>query len=167
MAAALTQSVLDAAARQDGELRSALIAGSSAPGRYATHVKVFPGTADQVRQARNFVRAAFADHAAQHDAVLVASELAANAIMHSASGHADGLFLVHLTEINADYVGVIVTDQGGPNPIEVYASVPDAHNGCGLCIVASVAALCVTTGSDATRSVLVVIPAATARDSKD
>lgn len=58
-------------------------------------------------------RAELGDHPALNEAVLVASELATNAITHSASGHDGGMFMIHLTAISSDHVAILVTDQGG------------------------------------------------------
>jgi anti-sigma regulatory factor (Ser/Thr protein kinase) len=45
--------------------------------------------------------------------VLLASELAANAVTHSRSGHPGGVFTVRATLYHGDYAWVEVIDQGG------------------------------------------------------
>jgi anti-sigma regulatory factor (Ser/Thr protein kinase) len=63
----------------------------------------------------HFVRHAVARHLtgcpATDDAVLIVSEFAANAIVHSASRHA---FFTVRAELHPDYVWVEVEDLGGP-----------------------------------------------------
>ena len=75
-----------------------------------TYTGTFAGTADQVRR----VRAAVARHLdgcpAADDAVLVASEIASNAILHSAS--AGGSFTVRC-ELYPDYAWIECQDAGG------------------------------------------------------
>jgi anti-sigma regulatory factor (Ser/Thr protein kinase) len=61
--------------------------------------RLFWGRPAQVRTARRFVVASLAGHpiaiAVDHDVVaLLVSELVTNAVVHSASGHADGTLLV-------------------------------------------------------------------------
>jgi anti-sigma regulatory factor (Ser/Thr protein kinase) len=70
-----------------------------------------PGRADQLHRVRRAVATHLAGCAAADDAVLVASELAANAILHSRSraGH----FTVR-TELHADHVRIEAEDFGGP-----------------------------------------------------
>jgi len=72
---------------------------------------VFPGTADQVSRARREVARHLAGHPVTDDAVLVVSELAANAVLHSDS---KGQFYTVSAEVHATYVWVEVEDLGGP-----------------------------------------------------
>src|SRR5258708_5401036 len=71
--------------------------------------RVFPGTPDQVAKVRRFLRSQLAGHPALDDAILAASELASNAIAHSASGHQGGMFAVHLTLASHHHIAVQVT----------------------------------------------------------
>ena len=75
------------------------------------HTATYPGRADQLHHVRRAVASHLAGCAVGADAVLVASELAANAIMHSRSraGH----FIVR-TELHPDHVRIVVEDFGGP-----------------------------------------------------
>lgn len=57
---------------------------------------IFRGIAQQVTAVRRFVESEIRDHPALDNAVLVASELAANAIAHSVSGADRGKFCVHV-----------------------------------------------------------------------
>jgi anti-sigma regulatory factor (Ser/Thr protein kinase) len=57
------------------------------PGGYAVTVKrAFPGTPDQIARVREFVRLALGPVPVVDEAVLLASELATNAVIHTASG---------------------------------------------------------------------------------
>jgi len=71
----------------------------------------YPGRADQLHHVRRAVTSHLAGCAAADDAVLIASELAANAILHSRSrvGH----FTVR-TELHPDHVRIETEDSGGP-----------------------------------------------------
>jgi serine/threonine-protein kinase RsbW len=72
----------------------------------------FPGRHDQVRHARAFVARFLDGHPAADDAVLLVSELAANACAHSASGRPDGVFMVRAQVSGEGGVYVEVEDQG-------------------------------------------------------
>jgi hypothetical protein len=80
------------------------------PAAATRHTATYPGRADQLRHVRRAVASHLAGCAAA-DAVLVASELAANAILHSRSraGH----FSVR-TELHPDHVWIEAEDFGGP-----------------------------------------------------
>jgi serine/threonine-protein kinase RsbW len=75
--------------------------------------RVFPARADQVREARAFLRAALDGCPAADDAVLCISELAANAVLHSDSRNAGGTFTVRAEVHQGDYVWIEVEDNGG------------------------------------------------------
>jgi anti-sigma regulatory factor (Ser/Thr protein kinase) len=70
--------------------------------------RTFPGRRDQVAAARRFVWSVLLTCPSANDAVLLTSELAANAVLHTASGdsgsfgvavrHTDGLALVEVTD---------------------------------------------------------------------
>ena len=77
----------------------------------ATHTATYPGREDQVRHVRGAIAEYLAGCPAADDAVLVVSELASNAILHSASR--DRFFTIR-AELHADYVRVEVEDLGGP-----------------------------------------------------
>jgi anti-sigma regulatory factor (Ser/Thr protein kinase) len=71
---------------------------------------VYPGRPDQVQRARRAVARHLAGCAAADDAVLIVSELASNAVRHSASR---GEFFTIRAELHADYVWVEAEDLGG------------------------------------------------------
>ena len=81
------------------------------PAAATRYTATYPGRADQLHHVRRAVVSHLAGCAATADAVLVASELAANAILHSRSraGH----FTVR-TELHPDHVRIEAQDSGGP-----------------------------------------------------
>jgi serine/threonine-protein kinase RsbW len=77
----------------------------------ACYVDIFPGRADQVRLVRRAVASYLTGCPAADEAILIVSELAANAVTHSASR--DRFFIVR-AEWFPDYVWVEAEDLGGP-----------------------------------------------------
>ena len=71
----------------------------------------YPGRADQLHQVRRAVARYLAGCTAAADAILIASELAANAIVHSASR---SQFFTVRAELHPDYLWVEAEDLGGP-----------------------------------------------------
>jgi serine/threonine-protein kinase RsbW len=71
----------------------------------------FPGLAEYVRQARDFVGFLLADLPQVEDAVLVVSEFAANALRHTASSRSGGHYLVEVRRWS-DGAAVALTDEG-------------------------------------------------------
>ena len=102
-------------------------------------LRVLDGRPDQVRAARQFVRQHLAGHPAAADAVAVASELAANSVMHSASRLPSGRFLIRVTALDGLHAAVVVTDQGGPFALQ--ATARDGESGRGLAVVRGLACL--------------------------
>ena len=72
----------------------------------------FPGRRDQVGHARAFVARFLDGHPAADDAVLLVSELAANACAPSASGRPGGVFMVRIQASDGGRVYAEVEDQG-------------------------------------------------------
>jgi serine phosphatase RsbU (regulator of sigma subunit)/anti-sigma regulatory factor (Ser/Thr protein kinase) len=102
----------------------------------------FPGDAAAPAAARRFLRAALADAGLDEladDAVLLASELCENAVLHAGTG-----FTVELAATGVELT-IAVTDQGS-TPMELRRAVPPAPgsrretNGRGLLLVDAVAA---------------------------
>jgi anti-sigma regulatory factor (Ser/Thr protein kinase) len=83
----------------------------AAPVATTCYTGIFPGRADQLHQVRRTVAQHLAGCPAVADATLVLSELAANAIVHSASR---GQFFTIRAEVFPDYVWVEAEDLGGP-----------------------------------------------------
>ncbi len=86
------------------------------------------------------MRELLAGHPACEDALVVISELASNAVLHSASRDDQGRFIVQAFMLGAGHAGLIVTDQGGPAvpPVPVGLD-QDAETGRGLLVVRSLA----------------------------
>ena len=80
------------------------------PAAATRHTATYPGRADQVRHVRHAIARHLAGCPAADDAVLIASELASNAVLHSASR--GGFFTVR-AELHPDYVWVEAEDLGG------------------------------------------------------
>ena len=74
----------------------------------------YPGGTDQVRVMRADLRAALQDCPRADDAILCASELAANAAQHSRSRLPGGTFTVRATVHLDLYARIEVQDDGGP-----------------------------------------------------
>ncbi len=159
MVITVLKSAVEAATRLNHECGSACIPGCVLPDNTVNPSRMFRATADQVRAVRTFVKARLAGHPALEDAVLVASELAANTVAHSASGHHGGLFLVHLAEVSPAHAAILVCERRGlgePLPLDAET---DAEYGRGLTVVKSLTSFFhVFTEAD-TRSILAVVPA--------
>jgi anti-sigma regulatory factor (Ser/Thr protein kinase) len=75
--------------------------------------RAFPGRREQVREARALLTTFLADCPAAEEAVLLVSELAANACAHSASGRPGGTFTVRAEVRPGACIHAEVEDQGG------------------------------------------------------
>ncbi len=111
---------------------------SSGPARCA---RAFPGDPGQVPRARAFAARALAGCPAQEALLACLSELAANAIAHTASG-AGGSFTVEVSWPAAGVARVAVTDAGGPAEPAASAATHAgqaslAESGRGLLLVAA------------------------------
>jgi serine/threonine-protein kinase RsbW len=95
--------------------------------------RAFPGHASQVARARRFVAGALAGCLAAPDAILLTSELATNAVQHSASGRG-GFFTVAISHA-AGRVRVTVTDDGSATRPAVAVADEMATSGRGLLLV--------------------------------
>ena len=85
-----------------------MTAEPAAATRYAC---TYPGRADQVRHVRRAVASHLAGCPAAEDAILIAIELASNAILHSRSRAAQ--FTIR-AELHPDHVLIEAEDLGGP-----------------------------------------------------
>jgi serine/threonine-protein kinase RsbW len=101
-----------------------------------TFERDYPGTADQLHQVRADLAKLSDDWPFTDEMVLLASELATNAVLHTRSGHPDRTFTVRATVYPGHYAWVEVIDQGGA---WVADGDDDEEHGRGLAIVASVA----------------------------
>ncbi len=100
-----------------------------------TFERDYAGTINQAQHVRADLAKIAAECPAADDLILLASELATNAILHSRSGHPDRVFTVRATLYLGDYVWVEVIDQGGAWTADEH----DDDHGRGLAIVAAVA----------------------------
>ena len=78
-----------------------------------SYQRTFPGRPDQVRRVRHEVACYLAGCPAADDAILIASELATNAIVHSAS---QGEFFTVRCQASSGHIRIEVEDLGGPWP---------------------------------------------------
>jgi anti-sigma regulatory factor (Ser/Thr protein kinase) len=95
----------------------------------------YPALADQVGKARASLTQALAGCPLADDVVLICSELASNAVLHSASSKPGGRFTIRVEAHEGDYLWIEVEDEGDP-----WAEPRDAQEcGWGLQIVAALA----------------------------
>jgi serine/threonine-protein kinase RsbW len=73
-----------------------------------------PGTPSQIRAVRASLRALLPDCPRADDAILAASELAANAALHSNSRHPGGSFTVRAEIHPGSHIRIEIDDDGGP-----------------------------------------------------
>ena len=95
--------------------------------------RVFPGRPDQAASARRFIAAVLTRCPAASDAILLTSELVANAIQHTATG-AGGGFEVAACHY-PDGLRVTVTDDGSDSTPALVSHTALATSGHGLLIV--------------------------------
>jgi anti-sigma regulatory factor (Ser/Thr protein kinase) len=105
------------------------------PPEKITFERHYPGEASQARRVRADLAQVAGECPVADDLILLASELAANATTHSASGQQDGRFTVRANLYPGDYAWVEVIDQGGPWP----PPAPGDEHGRGLAIVEAIA----------------------------
>lgn len=114
---------------------AALLAGTTLADR--PRRRVFPGHPAQVAHARRFVQRTLAAHGPAADAALLTSELATNAIQHTATGQG-GTFEIIICQRPAT-VRIAVIDAGSP---AIPAPAPHGHlndSGRGLALVDALA----------------------------
>lgn len=96
---------------------------------YMSRVRIWeltcPGLPEEVGRVRRWMRDVLGDSPYAEEAVLVASELGSNALLHSSSGTGLGVFRVSLTCRGAS-MSVSVTDMGGKGT-EPHRERPDAN----------------------------------------
>ena len=81
------------------------------PAAATRRIATYSGRADQLHHVRRAIAIHLTGCTAANDAVLIASELAANAILHSRSRAA---YFTIRTELHPDYVRIEAEDFGGP-----------------------------------------------------
>jgi len=100
-----------------------------------TFERDYAGSVSEAQHVRADLAKVAAECPAADELILVASELATNAVLHSRSGDPGRIFTVRVTLYLGEYVWVEVIDQGGP----WVSDGPDDERGRGLTIVASIA----------------------------
>jgi serine/threonine-protein kinase RsbW len=91
---------------------------------------IYPGAAEHIRAVRADLRPLLADCPRADDVILCASELAANAALHSDSRLPGGTFTVRVAIGPCDHVRIEVEDNGGPwTPVP---SDTERHHGLGI-----------------------------------
>ena len=99
--------------------------------------RIFEGLPGEVRNVRRFVGQLVDGCPTAADIVLLSSELAANAVLHSTSG-ADGTFSVHVL-VEGRQVRVEVHDLGSDTAPTVHWPLQPSDGGVGLGIVEEIA----------------------------
>jgi Histidine kinase-like ATPase domain len=99
--------------------------------------RVFPGRREELSELRRWLKSLLPECTARDDVLIVASELAANAILHTASGR-DGWLAVEITW-HGPVVRVAVADGGAPQGPRAIDD-PGSESGRGLMVVAGLSA---------------------------
>ncbi|MDT0331022.1 ATP-binding protein [Nocardiopsis lambiniae] len=101
---------------------------------------MFPGHVDEIARVRTFVRALLQDHPTGDDAVLIASELATNALRHTRSSGDGGMFVVRIND-HGDRVRIAVVDYGSNHDWDgkIVSPEPWTEHGRGLVLVDALA----------------------------
>lgn len=105
------------------------------PAAAAHFCRSYPGTKDQVSRVRADLADLVGGFPVADDFILLASEIAANVVVHSRSGEPGGTFTVRARARAGEYARMEVEDQGGPWT----AREPDDEHGRGLAIVDAIA----------------------------
>ena len=104
-----------------------------------TYKRTFPGRAAELRKARSWTRAILNGSPRADDAATVVTELAANAVLHTASGSENGTFHVRLTH-SGEAITLSVADRGGTDHLpHVETASDNATHGRGLALVTAIA----------------------------
>jgi hypothetical protein len=107
----------------------------------------YPGAAEHIRAVRADLRPLLADCPMADEVILCASELAANAALHSNSHQPSGTFIIRAEISPGHYARIEVEDSGGPwTP-----AVTDSTGYHGLDIVCTLATSWGTDGDNTTR----------------
>lgn len=97
-----------------------------------------PGVTAAVPLVRGMVRAALPEHPAREDVELLVSEMATNAVRHTASGYG-GQVTVELSVTDGGLVHVTVIDDGAATEPRVRAADALSESGHGLLLVRAIA----------------------------
>jgi serine/threonine-protein kinase RsbW len=146
---------MPATSRMPDAGRSVPGTGVPAPGQ--SWRRVFPGDERQLRELRLWLAGVLPDAPERDDVVSVASELSANAIKHTASGHGGAFAVEVVWQRQPGTVWLAVADGGAPQePHEV--DDPMGEHGRGLILVHGLSARTGTAGDEHSRVVWAEIP---------
>jgi serine/threonine-protein kinase RsbW len=95
--------------------------------------RTFAGSPEEIRNVRHFIRQCIEGCPVADDVILLASELATNAVRHTASG-VDGTFCV-LVQTASGSVRVEVHDLGSDSAPAIRHTSPPEESGAGLTLV--------------------------------
>jgi len=112
--------------------RSTLNPRDSEPTEGSSSRRAFPGEESQVSVMRGWLTTLIPECPARYDVACVATELASNAVRHTATG-SGGWFVVDIVRIN-QFVRVKVTDPGVPTASDEHDDLAGEH-GWGLIVV--------------------------------
>jgi serine/threonine-protein kinase RsbW len=118
-------------------LRQRAGGGMSKTATTIEQARIFDGSPEEVRNVRDFVRQTIQGCPVADDVILLASELATNAIRHTASGMG-GKFFVYL-HVQDGWVRTEVHDLGSDTAPSVRRSGPPGESGAGLRVVEMIA----------------------------
>jgi hypothetical protein len=120
------------------------------PDLAGTWQQVFPGTPDRLRQIRAALRTFLDSCPVTDDVALLVTELAANAIAHSASGRPGSTLTVRVRHLHGHHVRAEVQDAGSDWHGDIAGSATHPH---GLYLLLALATACGTEGSARSRAV--------------
>ena len=102
-----------------------------------SQARVFDGSREEIRRVRAFVRQLVDGCPAADDVVLLSSEVATNAVVHTASGDGGAFFVLVLVE--SGWVRVEVHDLGSAKAPVIRKSRQPDESGTGLSLVEKIA----------------------------
>ena len=117
--------------------------------------RIFPGEPAQLRLLRRWIATFLPEGPARDDVASVATELASNAVRHTASGK-DGHFAVEIC-CRAEVIRVAVADSGAPTGPRLVVS-SDSEDGRGLLLVQALAIRTGVAGDNRSRLVWAELP---------
>ena len=120
-------------------------------------IMTFDGLPQRLSEMRQRIRKVLGDVDGVDDVVVVASELASNAIRHSRSGQPGGSFVLQIVEFT-DVWHVRVEDQGGTRGFGTEDTEQGDETGRGLAVVAALSRAWGVMGGSAGRTVWAEIP---------
>jgi len=115
------------------------LAATSTAANPRTSTRTYPGTAEQVSKVRADLGPLLTDCPVADELLLCASELAANAALHSRSARPGGTLTVCLEFRSVVHARIEVRDDGGSWPEHLRRPQPEAERPHGLDIITALA----------------------------